>query len=120
MPKKVNYRKLALEKYLSICAYCGFGIEAVLEVAHLDGNRSHNDVDNLAVLCPTCHRMHDIDLITTSTIRATRERMQRFKDVVSWKKNMKDAATKAALTRKRRAAARKAVETRRQRQNASA
>ena len=41
MPKRVNYRKLAFEHYLPICAYCGFGIGAVLEVCHLDGDRDN-------------------------------------------------------------------------------
>jgi hypothetical protein len=40
--KKINYRKLAFEKYPPICAYCGFGIPEILEVAHLDGDRKNS------------------------------------------------------------------------------
>ncbi len=40
----------------------------VLEVAHVDGKRQNNDIENLVILCPTCHKMHDIDLISTETI----------------------------------------------------
>ena len=109
---RANYRKIAFEIYDPICAHCGFGIPAVLEVAHLDGERSNNDADNLAILCPTCHKMHDIDLISTETIRELRDRIK----TVDWSKRMKDAGRKAAGTRKRRAAARKAVETRRSRE----
>jgi len=29
-----SYRKIALQEYDSRCVHCGFGIEAVLEVAH--------------------------------------------------------------------------------------
>jgi hypothetical protein len=36
-PRLVNYRKLAFDHYPKMCAHCGFGIEAVLEVAHIDG-----------------------------------------------------------------------------------
>ncbi|MFO0793978.1 MAG: HNH endonuclease signature motif containing protein [Candidatus Brocadiaceae bacterium] len=108
MKKTNNYRKVALETYEPLCAHCGFGIPAVLEVAHLDGNRENNDPKNLVVLCPNCHKMHDLDLISTETIIQMRDRPK----VVVWSKRMKDAGKKAALKRKRRAAAKKAVATR--------
>jgi 5-methylcytosine-specific restriction endonuclease McrA len=60
-PKRPNFRKLALAHYGSlgqvICVHCGFGIVEVLEVAHIDGNRSNNDLTNLAILCPICHKI---------------------------------------------------------------
>lgn len=68
MTKRINYRKLALEKYPPVCAHCGFGIVDVLEVCHIDCQRTNNDVTNLVILCPTCHKMHDLDLISTETI----------------------------------------------------
>lgn len=107
--KRINYRKLAFTTYDPLCAHCGYGVPAVLEVAHIDGNRQNNDVGNLVILCPNCHKMHDLDLISTETIIQMRDRPK----VVTWSKRMKDAGQKAALTRLRRAAARKAVETRR-------
>jgi len=117
--KRINYRKLALEHYHDrvYCAHCGFGIVEVLEVAHLDGQRHNNAPDNLAILCPTCHKMHDLDIISTETIIEMRDRPR----VVLWSKRMKDAGKKAALSRKRgelarrrkrRLAALKAVATR--------
>ena len=30
---------------------------------HLDRQRSNNEVGNLVILCPTCHKMHDLDLM---------------------------------------------------------
>jgi len=114
--KRVNYRKLAFAHYGErgqvVCAHCGFGILDVLEVAHLDGDRSNNDPANLAILCPNCHKMHDLDLISTATIIEMRDRPK----VVVWAKRMKDAGAKAAKTRldraKWKARAAKAVETR--------
>jgi hypothetical protein len=97
--KRVNYRKLAFDKYPPVCAHCGhggFGFREVLDVAHLDGNRQHNDPDNLAILCPTCHRMHDLDLISTETIRVMRGRPK----IVVQSKRMKDAGKKAAASRR--------------------
>jgi 5-methylcytosine-specific restriction endonuclease McrA len=68
--KRFNYRGLAFEHYRDrlFCAHCGFGIREVLEVAHLDGHRKNNAVTNLVILCPTCHKMLDLDLISTETI----------------------------------------------------
>ena len=106
--KRVNYRKLAFDHYPALCAHCGFGIRAVLEVAHIDGARSNNALTNLVILCPNCHKMHDLDIISTPTIVEMRDRP---KDV-RWAKRMKDAGRKAAQTRKRRLAGRKAAATR--------
>ena len=103
MAKHINYRKLAFDAYPPICAHCGFGVPEVLEVAHIDGNRQNNEIDNLVILCPNCHKMHDLDLISTETVIDMRDRER----VVDWSKRMKDAGQKAAKTRKKRAAARK-------------
>jgi hypothetical protein len=102
-PKRVNYRKLAFEHYPQLCAHCGFGIKDVLEVAHIDCSRANNDVSNLIILCPNCHKMHDLDLISTETIIQMRDRPK----VVVWAKRMKDAGPKSAETRKRRQAAKR-------------
>ena len=109
MTKTVNYRKLAFEKYDPLCAHCGFGIPDVLEVAHIDGNRQNNDEVNLVFLCPNCHKMLDLDIISNETIVEMRDRPK----TVLWSKRMKDAGKKAALTRKRKTSAQKAVATRR-------
>jgi hypothetical protein len=106
--QKINYRKLAFTKYPPICACCGFGIPEILEVAHLDGDRTNNEISNLAILCPNCHKMHDIDIISTEIIIKMRDAEKR----VNWGKRLKDACQKAAVTRKRRAAGRKAAERR--------
>jgi hypothetical protein len=71
-------------------------------VCHIDCQRSNNDVSNLVILCPTCHKMHDLDLISTETICTMRDRPK----VVRWAKRMKDAGAKAALSRRRRELAR--------------
>lgn len=109
MPNHVNYRKIAFESYDPVCAHCGFGIQSVLEVAHIDGNRNNNDIRNLVILCPNCHKMHDLDIISTEVIIEMRDRPKK----IDWSKRMKDAGKKAALTRKRRLAGKKAAVTRR-------
>jgi hypothetical protein len=101
--KRINYRKVAFQHYPQVCAYCGFGIAAVLEVCHIDCQRSNNDVGNLVILCPTCHKMHDLDIISTETICTMRDRPK----VVRWSKRMKDAGKKAALSRRQRELARR-------------
>ncbi len=67
-----SFRKRAFETYGFLCAWCGCGIPAVLEVAHIDGNRSHNGPSNLAILCLTCHRMLDLGIIPKIMIRKMR------------------------------------------------
>ena len=104
----MDYRKIAFDSYDPLCAHCGFGVPAVLEVAHVDGDRTNNAVENLVILCPNCHKMHDLDLISTETVIQMRDRPK----IVDWSKRMKDAGAKAAVTRKRRAAGRKAAQTR--------
>lgn len=43
---------------IKACSDCGWGEHpAVLEVHHLDGDRSNNQVSNLVVLCPTHHKV---------------------------------------------------------------
>jgi hypothetical protein len=103
MAKRVNYRKLAFDNYPPICAYCGFGIKVILEVAHIDGDRTNNVVEKLIILCPNCHKMHDIDLIPTDIIIEMRDR----KKEIDWKKRLKDAGKKAALKRKHKLAGKK-------------
>ena len=109
---KMVYRKLAFDHYEPFCAYCGFGIQDILEVAHIDGSRLNNKLDNLVILCPTCHKMLDVDLIANQTIKSVRDRAKK----VNWAKRMKDAGKKAAHTRKWRQAGKKAAETRKRNQ----
>jgi hypothetical protein len=113
MSKHFNYRKLAFDTYPAVCAHCGYGIRDVLEVAHLDCDRSNNDI-HLAILCPNCHKMHDLDLISTEVIIEMRDRPKE----VRWAKRMKDAGQKAALTRKLKLAGKKAAETHRKNREA--
>lgn len=117
--KPGSYRKVAMEHYrkegYNLCMVCGFGIAHVLEVAHLDQNRKNNTVENLAVLCPNCHKMHDIGLLPTKVVQLLRDEHRDPK----WQLRMKDAGQKAAATRKvnalksvRSASAKKAWSTR--------
>lgn len=51
------YREKAFKEYPHKCAVCGWAEDAdILEVHHIDSNRKNNTLDNLIILCPTCHR----------------------------------------------------------------
>lgn len=95
------------------CAVCGLQIPTCLTVAHLDHNAGNNAPDNLARLCQTHHWMYDAGLYPIEAIRLLQEHWQTTKGKPDHAKRMKDAGPKAALIRKRKAAARKAVATRR-------
>jgi len=51
-----TYRRLAFDNYKHECEVCGYDEhEGLLHVHHIDCNRNNNDIDNLMILCPTCH-----------------------------------------------------------------
>jgi hypothetical protein len=98
------YRKLALKHYkrdiagvqVNVCVMCGFGIPSILEVAHLDQDRKNCEIENLATLCPNCHKMHDIGLIPTEVIVKMRDEAPKE----NWSLRIKDAGAKAAKTKR--------------------
>lgn len=95
------------------CAVCGLQVATCLQLAHLDHNAGNNAADNLARLCPTHHWMYDAGLYPIEAIRILQAHWQETQAVPNHKARMKDAGVKAALAKKRKAAARKAVATRR-------
>jgi hypothetical protein len=107
-------RKVAAEHYpFRCCVVCGLQLPASLTVAHLDHKPGNNDPDNLAYLCGTHHWMYDAGLYRIEAIKLLREHWQKTAGKPDHKPRMKDAGVKAALSRKRSAAARKAWQTRR-------
>ena len=95
------------------CAVCGLQLKTCLQIAHLDHNAANNAPDNLARLCGTHHWMYDCGLYPIEAIRLLQAHWQSNLDQPDHKPRMKDAGAKAALARKRRAAAGRAVATRR-------
>lgn len=54
---KSIYRKNALNYYAHECAVCGWDEDVdILEVHHIDNDRNNNELSNLIILCPTCHK----------------------------------------------------------------
>jgi predicted restriction endonuclease len=111
---QVEARRVLNEHYpFRCCAVCGLQLRTCLTVAHLDHDPSNNAPDNLACLCQTHHWMYDAGLYPIEAIRLLQAHWQGTRGEPSHKARMKDAGAKAALTRKRSGAARKAVATRR-------
>lgn len=59
-----RYRKLALEKYGAVCSNERCALKGVvdipikmLDVDHIDCDRSNNSIENLQVLCVWCHAL---------------------------------------------------------------
>lgn len=51
-----NYRELALRHYRPVCGVCSYDKNINgLVVHHIDRNRQNNKIENLQVLCATCH-----------------------------------------------------------------
>ncbi len=58
-----TYRSLAFHHYQKKCEWCQFDIEALLDVHHVDHDRSNNRLENLLVLCVMCHAMETRKLV---------------------------------------------------------
>ena len=55
--ESANYRLKAFEIYPHKCLCCGWNEdERILEVHHINENHNDNDINNLCILCPICHR----------------------------------------------------------------
>ncbi len=53
----IDYRALAFSQLGNSCNRCGYSkYLCILEVHHKDTNRNNNNIENLEILCPTCHR----------------------------------------------------------------
>ena len=118
MPRRnqAEARRVATKAYrFQCCVICGLEIRTCLTVAHLDQNSGNNAPGNLAWLCWTHHWMYDVGFYPPRAIKLLRAHWQVTRGVPSHSARMKDAGKKAAVTRKRRASARKAVETRQER-----
>lgn len=114
--RQTEARRVLNEHYpFKCCAVCGLQIATCLTVAHLDHDASNNAPDNLARLCQTHHWMYDAGLYPLEAIRLLQAHWQTVRGEASHKARMKDAGAKAALTKKRSAAARKAIATRKSR-----
>lgn len=68
--------------------HCGFAIREVLGAVPLDGNPRNADRGNLAVLCPTCRRMHELGIIPTDVIVRMRARQR----LVTWQREHAEEA----------------------------
>lgn len=52
-----SYRQIARRAHGKVCIACGYDrSNRVLQVHHIDKNKHNHSPENLAVLCPTCHR----------------------------------------------------------------
>lgn len=51
-----DYLTKAFRTYEWVCTICGNDDNDVIEVHHIDKNRTNSDVDNLICLCANCHR----------------------------------------------------------------
>ena len=108
--KQAEARRVLDQHYpFKCCAMCGLQLAACLTIAHLDHNPGNNDPRNLARLCQTHHWMYDAGLYPIEAIRILQDHWQKVRGVPDHKPRMKEAGPKAALTRKRRNAARKAA-----------
>lgn len=64
------YRRNAFEFYENKCAICGYdSCLDILEVHHIDENRKNNQLENLIILCPICHKKLTLHLTTLDELK---------------------------------------------------
>lgn len=60
--KVPEYRQKAFENFEHKCFDCGWNKHStILEVHHKDEDRSNNSLENLVILCPTCHQVRHLN-----------------------------------------------------------
>ena len=65
------YREAAMRVYDHKCAVCGWNLDdRVLEVHHIDSDRSNNTIENLLVLCPICHKFITLNIYSLEELMA--------------------------------------------------
>lgn len=58
-----RYRQRALKHFSNKCIICGYNKHIkMLEVDHIDGNRTNNKINNLQILCVWCHTLKTRDI----------------------------------------------------------
>lgn len=51
-----SYRRIAFDNYPNKCEKCRYNEHSeILQVHHIDGDRTNNKKENLMILCPNCH-----------------------------------------------------------------
>lgn len=69
-----DYRRNAFNAYPHKCKICGWNEdERVLEVHHIDENRKNNNLSNLIILCPTCHKKLTLHLYSLEELQTSSE-----------------------------------------------
>lgn len=67
-----NYRRKAFNLYEHKCLICDWNEdERILEVHHIDECREHNEVENLCILCPICHRKLTLGYYTLTKVEGS-------------------------------------------------
>jgi 5-methylcytosine-specific restriction endonuclease McrA len=60
----------------SHCSFCSEHAVAALQVHHIDGNTCNNAVDNLLVLCASCHAKVTAGVIPLERVVARKQQLQ--------------------------------------------
>lgn len=76
-----SYRLLAFRSYPHECEICGYSeFEDILEVHHIDEDRSNNNLSNLIILCPNCHKLITLKLFTIQRDNDSTRRLVKIDD----------------------------------------
>jgi 5-methylcytosine-specific restriction endonuclease McrA len=60
---QASYRDIAFRNYPHECEWCKDKFVDILQVHHIDHNQKNNIIQNLIILCPTCHEMETKSIV---------------------------------------------------------
>jgi len=66
-----NVKRIVRERAGYHCQRCG---EDITEIHHIDHNPSNKSLNNLILLCPTCHKKADTSLISKDELKSMQRR----------------------------------------------
>jgi len=100
----MRYREKCLKQRINICSVCGASNKK-LQVHHIDGDRTNNDLENLTPLCRDCHtEVHRPSAFVDDRIEELHEQIEYTKNTtkrVETYLNPDDVEAVAELARER-------------------
>ncbi len=76
LPKENKIRAELQKEINSMCPFCGNTDVGHFEIHHIDGNPSRNEINNLLLVCPTCHSKITKEDITLFEVRLKKETLK--------------------------------------------
>jgi hypothetical protein len=72
-----SLEKRVFQEAASRCGFCSESDIASLQIHHIDGNPTHNEMENLLCVCANCHSKITAGVLSEAEVRATKRELHR-------------------------------------------